>query len=151
MYNPFNYGLDSYLKYLEIYFRKKYPKYAIIGLNPGIDDAVQTCIPFTDAYNSMKYLGIDYSEYITEHKNVEPRKYENEPKKPSAKLFYEAINEFSHKELFFNKVIPLDVFPLSISEVSERKNKGGFYAKNITPNKVNLKIRHQLRELTDKI
>ncbi|MCB2347979.1 hypothetical protein LGL08_00140 [Clostridium estertheticum] len=64
VYNPFNYGINCYIEYLKKYLVVNDPEYLIIGLNPGVNGAVQTCIPFTDAYNCIHKLGINPCNYI---------------------------------------------------------------------------------------
>ncbi|MCC9295959.1 hypothetical protein LN736_13920 [Clostridium sp. WLY-B-L2] len=134
VYNPFNYGIECYLKYLEQKFSQCWPCRIVIGLNPGLDGAVQTCVPFTDVYSCKNRLGIDPTAYMKKYKNVVPEKYIYRSAEPSANIFYEALEEENYLADFLSTMLLLNAFPIGMSKETVIKKVGGFFAKNVTPN-----------------
>lgn len=151
VYNPFNYGIECYLKYLEKYFSESWPSYIVIGLNPGIDGAVQTCIPFTDPYNCKKRLGIDSQKHLKKAENINPAAYANKPVEPSARIFYEALEEGNYLSDFLSKTLLLNAFPLGMSESASTKKIGRFYCKNVTPKNFKGELKKRIDQLSESI
>lgn len=132
IYNPWDYALDYYREFLNRYYSNQKPEVILIGLNPGMDGAVQTGIPFTDAYYARTALKIDPCKYIKPFQCVNPQKYVNKPMEPSAKVFYKSIMNLG-VERFYNKVLVINAFPLGLGIKSTDTNKGGYQIKNVTP------------------
>ncbi|HBF38171.1 MAG TPA: hypothetical protein DDW50_12725 [Firmicutes bacterium] len=148
VYNPFSYGIECFLKYLELYFSSSLPRFLVIGLNPGIDGAIQTCIPFTDPYHCRECLGIDPCEYIMPYRNVAPNKYIKKPIEKTAKIVYEAIEEMGNDK-FFSEVLFLNAFPLGMTVKAAVPKQSGFYEKNWTPKDLKGILREKGKEFAE--